>query len=141
MRNAQANPSLLRCHRPHRQRLRPLQVRRRRPKGLRRAQRPLVRRPPHLLRAEPRDRLSRGLLPPQLGRRVHARRLLQLYPPQEPERRARPRPHPQHQKVAALPRPRRKERQPLADAGTLATTVVRNIWGCVCEGRMWLVGL
>lgn len=65
--------------RPNRQRLRTLQIRRLSANRLRRAQQPLVRRPPHLLRAIPRDRLPRSLLPTQQRRRLRARRLLQFH--------------------------------------------------------------
>jgi hypothetical protein len=51
-------------HRPNRQRLRQVQVRRLGPKGLRRSQLALVRRAAHLLRTLACDRLPRGLLPP-----------------------------------------------------------------------------
>lgn len=49
--------------RSNRQRLRALQIRGLRPKGLRRSQLPLVRRPPYLLRALARDRLPGSVLP------------------------------------------------------------------------------
>jgi hypothetical protein len=71
-------------NRSDRQRLRALQVRRQRAKGVRRPQQPLVRRAPHLLRAVARHGLPRGLLPPEFRRGLRARRLLQLHPSQEP---------------------------------------------------------
>lgn len=78
----QANP---RPPRSHRKRLRAIQVRRLRAKSLRRPQLALVRRAPHLLRAEPRDGLPRGVLPPQFRRGVRACWVLQFHPSQESE--------------------------------------------------------
>lgn len=46
---------------------------------MRRTQLALVRRPPHLLRAIPRHRLPRSLLPAELRRGLRARRVLQLH--------------------------------------------------------------
>jgi len=65
--------------RSNRQRLCTLQIRRLRPKSLRRPQLALVRRAPHLLRALPRHRLPRSVLPAQQRRRVRAGRLLQFH--------------------------------------------------------------
>ena len=71
--------------RSNRQRLRPFQIRRLRPKSLRRPQLALVRRAPHLLRTQPRDRFPRGLLPAQQRRRVREGWVLQFHPSQGAE--------------------------------------------------------
>ena len=73
-------------HRSNRQRLRPLQIRRFCPKSLRRPQLPLVRRPPHLLRTQPRHRLPGSLLPAQQRRRLREGRVLQLHTSEGAER-------------------------------------------------------
>ena len=59
--NTKLTPSPLPT-RSHRQRLRALQIRRLRPKSLRRAQLALVRRAAHLLRVIPRDGFPRSVL-------------------------------------------------------------------------------
>jgi hypothetical protein len=66
-------------NRPHRKRLRALQIRRRRAKSLRRPQLALVCRPPYLLRALTSHRLPRSMLSPQQRRGLRPRRLLQLH--------------------------------------------------------------
>lgn len=79
--NASTNPCL--SHRSNRQCLCTLQVRRFRPKSLRRAELTLVRRAPYLLRAISRHRFPRGMLPAEFRRGLCPRRLLQFHPPQE----------------------------------------------------------
>ena len=69
----------LNLNRSHRQRLRPLQIRRFSPTSLRHAELPLVRSPTHLLRIKPRHRFPRSLLSTQFRRRMRSGRVLQFH--------------------------------------------------------------
>ena len=122
-------------HRPNRQRLRALQIRRQRATGQRRAQQPLVRRPAHLLRAEPRDRLPRSLLSPTYRRGLRARRVLQLHTPQGAQSGHGSRHRAVHEKVAAYARSGSEESEQVAFAGADAAEVLG--WMGIC----WRVDL
>ena len=128
--------------RPHRQRLRALQVRGLGPKGLRRPQQPLVRRPPHLLRTLARHRLPRSLLPAQQRRGLRPGRLLQLHSPQGAERGAGPGARVGDQEVVEAEGEGRAERDEESEPGADEEAVLKGrtglgVGGGLGRGWMW----